>query len=183
MALGFQLHNEVAVSQNCPSTKKSSAVRTNMYVKQITSQVRVTSMYVSFLICPIHLLHLGDEMIDFSSHEQMLRAMGSVERSRCPGLRPCYGGFNHAVDLYHTPAACWVSLETVLTKHGILHSSSTVSVVFTLCSFVSTRVQLFLIALSLLVCCKPCLLLIQSAVCLRLPCATRWSVNHHCQGK
>lgn len=66
-----------------------------------------------------------------SSCEQMFKAMGSVERSCCLSLRPCSGGFNHTVDLYHAPAACWVSLET---QHSMLYSSphSTPRVVFTL---------------------------------------------------
>ena len=102
--------------------------------------------------------------------------MGSTERSCCPGLRPCYGGFNHAVDLYHTPAARWASFES-LTKHRMLHSSqhSTARVVFTLGSFVSPRVQLFPISLYLLLCCHHCSLLMWSAVCLCSPSTTKCS--------
>lgn len=70
----------------------------------------------------------------FSPYEQMLRAMGSAERSRCPGPRPCHGGFNHAVDLYHTPVACWESLETVRQNTGCYAClrKSTARVVFQL---------------------------------------------------
>lgn len=62
MALGIQLHNNVAV---CPSMKSQLHRGKTMYLSHNTGQVRVTSRCASFLICPIHLLHLGGEMIDF----------------------------------------------------------------------------------------------------------------------
>ncbi len=67
MALDFQLHNEVAVSQKLSKyKKKSSASRTTMLFRQISSQVWVTLRYASFLICLMQLLHLREEMIDLA---------------------------------------------------------------------------------------------------------------------
>lgn len=183
MALGFQLHNEVAASQNCPCMKKSSALRSTMYLRQITIKSNIKVCQFSHLSNTLAPPWRWDDW--FSPYEQMLRAMGSVERSCCPGLRPCYGGFNHAVDLYHTPAACWVSLETVwrntgcYTHLGIQQLGS-----------VSHWVRLFQpefncspISLNLLVCCQSCLLLIQVVVCLHSPCAIRCGWLPPLQGK
>lgn len=92
----FQLHNEVASSQKPPDYKKSRK-------RQLcTSQARARA--TSFQIWR------WDDW--FSSCKQMLRAVGSVERSCCPGLRPYSGGFSHAVKLYRTSAACCASLQT-----------------------------------------------------------------------
>lgn len=152
MALCFQLHNEVAVSQNCPNNEKSSALRATIYLRQNTNHLSITLRYASFLICPIHLLHFGDEMIDFSL---MNRCSEPWVALKCPAVPVCGPAMVDSI-MQLTSITLLLPAECLLKEYmGCYTWYSTARVMFTLCSLVSIRVQLFLISESLLVCCQP----------------------------
>lgn len=155
IALAFQLHNKVAVSQNCPNMKRQVHWENLLYVSDTNHQPSKSSINV----CQLSDLEMRRLI---SSCEQMLRATGSTERSCCPGLRPAQ--VDSIIQLtsitLQQPAVClWKHNTGCYTRLRIQHLGS-------FSHFVSTRVQLILIPPRLLVCCQPCLLLIQSMVCL-----------------